>query len=82
MLSSIVDNSRTDKNTTHSYLDLYDTLLSNKRNSAKHVLEVGIYNGGSIKLWYDYFPNASIHALDIRDINTVWDVLKNNNRIQ
>lgn len=28
MLSEIVDNSRTDKNTTHSYLDLYETLMN------------------------------------------------------
>lgn len=82
MLSSIVDNTKTDKNTVHSYLELYETLLNKKKNTAKNVLEVGIYNGGSIKLWYDYFPNATVHALDIRDINTVYDVLKNNNRIK
>lgn len=82
MLSSIVDNTRTDKNTVHSYLDLYDRLLVNKRESAKNVLEVGIYHGGSIKLWYDYFPNATIYGLDIIDNNNVWDVLKNNDRIK
>ena len=82
MLKSLVDNTRTDKNTVHSYLDLYETLLSKKKNTAKNVLEVGIYNGGSIKLWYDYFPNATVHALDIININSVWDVLKNNDRIK
>jgi hypothetical protein len=89
MLSSIVDNMRTDKNTSHSYLDLYESLLSSKKDSAKNVLEVGIGdgnaqggNGGSIKLWHDYFQNATVHALDILDINTVWDVLKNNDRIK
>jgi hypothetical protein len=82
MLSSIVDNTRTDKNTVHSYLDLYHTLLVNKRDSAKNVLEVGIHNGGSIKLWYDYFPNATIHGLDIIDNDKVWNILKNNDRIR
>ena len=59
-LEEIVDNLRTDKNTTHSYLPLYQTLLKSKKESAKNVLEVGIgdfgeKNGGSIKLWKDYF---------------------------
>ena len=69
MLSTLADNSRTDKNTTHSYLDLYESLLSSKKFSAKQVLEIGIYWGGSTKLWYDFFPNATIHALDILDKN-------------
>ena len=54
-LSTIVDNSRTDKNTIHSYLELYQSLLVHKKNTAKNVLEVGIYCGGSIKLWHDFF---------------------------
>lgn len=69
MLSALADNSRTDKNTTHSYLDLYQSLLSSKKFSAKTVLEIGIHRGGSTKLWYDFFPNATIHALDILDKN-------------
>ena len=48
MLSALVDDTRTDKNTVHSYLDLYQELLSSRKNSAKSVLEVGIHLGGSI----------------------------------
>jgi hypothetical protein len=81
-LESIVDNSRTDKNTVHSYLPLYDKLLKNKKQSAKQVLEVGIANGGSIKLWHDYFTNATVHALDICSIDRVWDGIKNNDKIK
>ena len=57
-LEEIVDNSRTDKNTTHSYLPLYQQLLINKKGTARNVLEIGIGHakrGGSIKLWNDYF---------------------------
>lgn len=82
MLSSLADNDRTDKNTTHSYLDLYESLLSNKRDTARNVLEVGIHVGGSIKLWNDYFKNATVHALDVMNIDNVWDILKNNDRIK
>ena len=81
-LVELVDNSRTDKNTVHSYLELYEKLLCGKKTTAKNVLEIGIYNGGSIKLWSDYFTNAIIYGLDIIHINDVWKEIKNNNKIQ
>ena len=69
LLIDLVDNSITDKNTTHSYLDLYQTLLHNKKETAKNVLEIGVCSGGSIKLWGDFFTNATIYGLDAIDIN-------------
>jgi hypothetical protein len=82
-LESLVDNSRTDKNTVHSYLPLYDTLLKSKKDTAKNVLEVGIFKtGGSIKLWHDYFVNATVYGLDIIKLeNIIHDDIKNNDRI-
>lgn len=71
-MHTLIDNSKTDKNTTHSYLPTYQKIFANKKETAKHILEIGIGdnfcssgNGGSIKLWHDYFQNATIHALDI-----------------
>ena len=81
-LEEIVDNCRSDKNTVHSYLPLYEKLLSSKKETAKNVLEVGIYMGGSIKLWNDYFKNATVYGLDIMDINNVWEGIKNNEKIK
>lgn len=66
-LESLVDNTRTDKNTAHSYLPVYEKLFASKQQTAKHILEIGIALGGSIKLWRDYFPKALIHAVDIYD---------------
>ena len=80
-LEEIVDNSRTDKNTRHSYLPLYQKLLIYKKENAKNVLEVGIYNGGSIKLWSDFFTNANVYGLDIMHIDNVWEEIKNNEKI-
>jgi cephalosporin hydroxylase len=37
------------------------------KETAKNVLEVGIYHGGSIKLWSDFFVNATVYGLDIAD---------------
>ena len=80
-LLEIVDNNKTDKNTTHSYLGLYQELLFSKKETAKNVLEVGIYNGGSIKLWNDFFVNANVYGLDIMNTNEVWEEIKNKERI-
>jgi hypothetical protein len=81
VLERLIDNSRTDKNTIHSYLPLYEKLLTSKKETAKCVLEVGICNGGSIKLWKDFFTNATVHGVDIIDIDSVWSEIKNNRDI-
>jgi hypothetical protein len=85
-LASLIDNSKTDKNTTHSYLNLYETLFTSKRETAQKVLEVGIgdfgsKNGGSIKLWRDFFTKATIYGLDILSMDRVMDELKNDERV-
>jgi cephalosporin hydroxylase len=76
-LESIVDNSRTDKNTIHSYLPLYQKLFGSKQETAKSILEIGIWNGGSIKLWHDFFPNATVYGLDIIDPRPEWNDIIN-----
>lgn len=86
-LKELVDNSLTDKQRSHNYLDLYEHLLNQKKNTAKNILEVGIgdfnvKNGGSIKLWYNYFGTATIYGLDILGIDRVIDELINNDRIK
>jgi len=81
-LAELADNSRTDKNTGHSYLPLYQELLIKKKDTAKNVLEVGICHGGSIKLWHDFFTNATVYGLDIMKIKDMWDGIKNNDRIK
>lgn len=67
------DNEKTDKNTVHSYIPEYEKLFRRLKDTAKNVLEIGIYDGGSIKLWSDYFQNAQIHGLDVDDHATFLD---------
>lgn len=82
MLLDLVDNTKTDKNTYHSYLGSYEKLFCGIRESAQNVLEIGIGGGGgSIKLWFDYFSNAHIHGVDRMNINDVWEKIKCENRI-
>ena len=76
-LEQLVDNSKTDKNTTHSYLPLYERILSSKKDSALNVLEIGIHKGGSIKLWADYFTNAKVYGVDVWSDDQMWSEITN-----
>jgi GR25 family glycosyltransferase involved in LPS biosynthesis/cephalosporin hydroxylase len=78
-LESLIDSSRSDKNTIHSYLDLYNTLLLPKKNTAKNVLEIGIQRGGSIRLWSDFFTNAHVYGVDVMESRYVWEGIRKNN---
>ena len=85
-LVELVDNTRTDKNTIHSYLHLYEKLFGSKKETAQNVLEIGVYNngdlhGGSIQLWEKYFTNATIHGLDNMHINEIWDGIQHKDNI-
>lgn len=64
-LSELAQGLCTDKGTVHSYLEVYDALFAPRRESAARVLEVGVYEGGSIRLWHDYFPAAEVTGLDV-----------------
>ena len=83
-MSSLVDlnNDRTDKGSWHSYLPLYDNILKRKKITAKNVLEVGVYGGGSIILWKDYFPYADVYGIDIVPYKEIPKDLYNFERIK
>ncbi len=50
---------------TH-YFDLYERHFHRFRGLEVHVLEIGIYSGGSLEMWRDYFgPKARIYGVDI-----------------
>lgn len=56
----------TDKTTSHSYGDLYDSLFAPLRAAgAKRVLEIGVYSGASVLALADYFVDATVYGVDI-----------------
>lgn len=55
----------TDKDTVHSYLDTYESLFRSRKDAVINIMEIGIFDGGSIFLWRDYFQNATVTGLDI-----------------
>ena len=59
---SVILNYTSDKDTSHNYLPVYQKEFD-KTNAIK-ILELGVYTGGSLKLWQDFFINSEIHGLD------------------
>lgn len=48
------------------YFDIYDRHLSKHRNQEITVVEIGVFHGGSLQMWKDYFgPKARIVGVDI-----------------
>lgn len=56
----------TDKESVHHYLDTYDRLFAPFQCEPIKFVEVGVADGGSLKLWDDYFLGAEIFGIDIK----------------
>lgn len=54
----------TDKGSVHSYLPVYEKLLAPYRETALNVLEIGLFNGNSLRMWAEYFTKAIIDGID------------------
>jgi len=78
-MEKFVDNEYTDKNSCHSYIEVYEKLFAPIRDSCTKVLEVGIHHGASINIWLNYFQNAHIVGIDPNPLVT-YD-FSNNSRI-
>lgn len=53
---------------TLGYMPLYSEYLNRaglKPENIKNVLEIGTNKGSSLRLWAEFFPNATIHGIDI-----------------
>ena len=56
----------TDKSSrAHNYTEIYAEHFAPLRNQSIKFLEIGIAAGESVRLWENYFPNASLHFIDI-----------------
>ena len=48
------------------YFDIYDHYFFRFRDTSVRVLEIGVYKGGSLQMWKNYFgPRAVIYGVDI-----------------
>lgn len=49
-----------------NYMDVYDRHLSRYRGTPVKLLEIGVYRGGSLQMWRNYFgAAATIYGIDI-----------------
>jgi hypothetical protein len=55
----------TDKSTNHNFTPYYDSYLSYLRDQNINLLEIGISEGLSLKMWEEYFQNGLIVGVDI-----------------
>jgi len=65
-LDDLAEKYNTDKGTSsHWYTARYSMYLEQYRDEEFNLLEIGVYDGASVKMWKEYFPKANIVALDI-----------------
>jgi len=56
----------------HNYLDFYESVLPDCTFKGR-LLEIGIMDGLSMRMWQEYYPNAEIIGLDIRDMSHLYN---------
>jgi hypothetical protein len=63
----------TDKSSRHhDYLNFYEQQFAKRRQEPLTLLEVGVFNGASVRTWREYFPNAKIVGADIEPLAQRW----------
>lgn len=58
----------------HGYIPFYEQYLP---KNPKKILEIGVHEGRSIRMWRQYFPDAEIHGLDLFAENPIPEGLVN-----
>jgi hypothetical protein len=53
-----------DSDTCHNFCREYHAMFEGHQHEVKHVLEIGINAGSSLRMWKEYFPSAMIIGLD------------------
>ena len=55
----------------HNYVEKYEKYFSEYRDKDIKLFEIGIDKGYSVQLWKEYFTQAKIYAIDIKDMTTI-----------
>jgi hypothetical protein len=65
-LTRLADLHQTDKGSRdHQFTRAYELYFHPIRHDVRKVFEIGVLRGASMKMWRDYFPNATIYGADI-----------------
>jgi hypothetical protein len=69
-LDEIAIECNTDKSSiSHNYTESYENHFEKIRFNNLKVLEIGIQNGFSLKMWKEYFENSTIVGIDLTDLS-------------
>lgn len=52
-----------DRDTVHSYIEVYEKTLAPYRHTAKNILEIGLMSGESLRMWEEYF-DGNVYGMD------------------
>ena len=52
----------------HGYLGHYERILGPLRDEPITILEIGVSDGASLRMWADYFTRATIVGVDINEV--------------
>ena len=67
-LLEIANKYPTSKN-DHGFIKIYQKYFSILKDQKINILEIGVERGDSLRMWREYFTNASICAIDLHDRN-------------
>lgn len=63
-LTELGESYSTDK-FTHQYLPHYELRFQSRRHESVVLLEIGVWDGRSLRTWRDFFPQGMIYGVDI-----------------
>lgn len=55
----------------HNYLEIYEKYFNKYRNNLENFLEIGLWEGESIRMWRDYFNVGKLVGVDILDLSYI-----------
>jgi len=71
-LEEISLNYKSDKGAVyHNYLQIYEKYFNKYRNNLKNFLEIGLWEGESLKMWREYFNVGNLVGVDILDLSHI-----------
>ncbi len=71
-LTRLADKFKTDKGSRlHHYTEIYECFLYPMKSSARKICEIGILDGASLRMFEEYFGNATIYGIDIQDASSL-----------
>ena len=65
LLTELAIKHGTDKWGKHHYTPVYFEMFKNRRNDVEGVLEIGVAEGAGLRMFKEFFPNATIYGAEI-----------------